>query len=85
MYSGFENLYFRVEMNFGLISTKNYLTSDTAVERSDFLYFVNFSMSFVQQSIFLSCLHESIKAAAASSDGLNLIKVISKSETSRIY
>lgn len=34
MYSGLENLYFKVEMNFGFISIKNYLISLIASLRS---------------------------------------------------
>lgn len=85
MYSGFENLYFRVEMNFGFISTRNYLTSVIAFVKSLLLYLVNLTISAVQQSIFFNYLHERMSAAAASSDGLNLIKVMSRRDTSRMY
>ena len=85
IYSVLENLYLRVEMNFGFISTKNYFTSLTAVWRSSFEQFVNFWTSFVHESIFLSCLHERIRLGAACSEGLNLIRVMSSKLTSRMY
>ena len=85
MYSGFENLYLRVEINFGFISTRNYLTSVIAFVKSLLLYLVNLTMSAVQQSIFFSYLQERIRAAAASSDGLNLIRVMSRRDTSKMY
>lgn len=58
MYSGFENLYLRVEMNLGLISKANDFTSSTTSLRSASVYPENYFISFVQQLIFFNYFAE---------------------------
>ena len=82
MYSGFENLYLRVEMNFGFISTANDLTSSQASYRSSLLYPVNFSRSSSQQFVFLNYLAERMRDAPAICDGANLKSDASRRATS---
>ena len=64
-YSGLENLYFKVDMNLGLISIAKLLISSVASFKSLSVYPENFSISLFQQFIFLSCLAESIIEAPA--------------------
>jgi len=84
-YSGFENLYFRVEMNFGFISTAKVLISSMQSFKSDSLYPENFSISLFQQFIFFSYFDERISEDAASCDGLNRRSDASSSEISWRY
>jgi len=85
IYSGFENLYFKILMNFGLISFTNNLTSFMTSLRSLSEYVVNFSISLFQASIFLSYLQLKIKQAAAILDGLNFRKAASSKQISKMY
>ena len=84
-YSGLENLYLRVEMNLGFISTQKDLTSATVSLRSSWVYWVNLSNSFPQtSSFFFNCLTDRISEAAAICEGLNFSRLASIKATSWI-
>jgi hypothetical protein len=71
MYSGFENLYFNVEMNLGLISRAKDLTSYTHLLRSSKVYPEKFTIFLVHPVVFFNCVADRINEAAAICEGLN--------------
>lgn len=85
MYSAFENLYRKVDMNFGFISNAKDLTSSMASFKSDSLYPVKFTIVSVHPVVFLSQDDDKIIDAAAIQDGRKRRRLASSIATSWIY
>ena len=85
MYSAFENLYLRVDMNFGFISRAKDLTSSTTSFKSFSLQPVNFTIASVHPVVFLSWDDDKIIEAAAIYDGRKRSRLASSMATSWMY
>ena len=85
MYSVFENLYLRVEMNFGFISRAKDFTQSTHSFRSASVQPVNFTIDSVHPVVFLSQDDDRIMDAAAIYDGRKRSRLASSMATSWMY